>query len=393
MTISGDGKVIYNLDYRSKNDDAWYTSGVVLENGKRLRVKLEDFKSGDADEVFSMGNFSKHDELEEFLRRFRPVSVPVEENECSTVVEGMTVCATYKGDGSVRYFDAIVDGVCYKEHKPEKCVCTYLLCWKHGPGEGTVTAENIVDVCFIKSGAPDPRVTDFAKLVMEKLSSQSSLIPKTPFLSRKTSSNQTFNKLQEFSGDGDSCFSGFSEEKGRFKTELIDQDRDMGGVKETESHHFIILENLEKDLSPVLMKDFIYEQTSIPTHTYVFQSLSNEPYARGIIIVDSKQKLKRIHEFISNPNHFIVSTFSGRPWVIAEDMLRAETFNIMQILQPKSENKNTGNKLMVVHLGTKEYMRAKKSKDLYMEFRNHVNRLVKRLDMEEKKKWRSSSTN
>lgn len=86
----------------------------------------------------------------------------------------------------------------------------------------------------------------------------------------------------------------------------------MGGVKETESHHFIILENLEKDLSPVLMKDFIYEQTSIPTHTYVFQSLSNEPYARGVIIVDSKQKLKRIHEFISNPNHFIVSTFSGR---------------------------------------------------------------------------------
>ena len=51
------------------------------------------------------------------------------------------------------------------------------------------------------------------------------------------------------------------------------------------------------------------------------------------------------------------------------------------------QNKNIGGKLKVVRLGTEEYERAKKSKDLYMEFRNHVNGLVKRLDMEEKKKW------
>ncbi|KAL7612461.1 hypothetical protein Lser_V15G07150 [Lactuca serriola] len=141
-----------------------------------------------------MGNFSKHDELEEFLRRFCPVSMPIEENECSTVIRHDGVLLIKSMD----QFDTSTPllMVCCKERKLEKCVCTYLLCWKHGPEEGIVTAQSIVDICFIMSGAPHLRVTDFAKLVMEKLSSQSSLTPKTPFLSRKTSSNQTLNKLQ-----------------------------------------------------------------------------------------------------------------------------------------------------------------------------------------------------
>ncbi|CAI9260596.1 unnamed protein product [Lactuca saligna] len=77
-----------------------------------------DFKSGDADEVFSMGNFSKHDELEEFLRRFRPVSVPIEENECSTVIEGMTgKYAVFNHlleqvDNRILFFDPILFIVC-----------------------------------------------------------------------------------------------------------------------------------------------------------------------------------------------------------------------------------------------------------------------------------------
>ncbi|KAI3509660.1 hypothetical protein L1887_25109 [Cichorium endivia] len=385
MANSDDGKVSYNLDYRSK-DDAWYTSGVILEDGQRLRVKLEGFGSS-YDEVFSIANFSTHHEIEEFLRRFRPVSVPVELGECSSVIQGMLICAKYTNDGSLRYFDAIVDAVYHKEHTPEKCLCNFLLFWQHGPDDGNITAGSIDDICHIMSGPLDHRVTYFVKLVREKLrgaSSQSSVISKTPFLSRKIK--------EEFSGDGDSCYGGFFEVKGRFKTPIIDQDKEMGGVKETCSHHYIILENLEKDLSPVLMKEFIYEQTSITPHAYVFESLSFDTYARGVIIVDSKKKLKRIFEFISNPNHFIISS-SGRPWVIAEDMLRTGngTFNLN--LLPKSENKDTGNKLMVVRLGTEEYKKAKISKDLYMEFRNHVNGLVKRLDMEEKKKWRTLSAN
>ena len=86
----------------------------------------------------------------------------------------------------------------------------------------------------------------------------------------------------------------------------------MGGVKDAGFHHYIILENLEKNLSPVIMTEFIHEQTSITTSTFVFPSLSSETYARGAVIVDTRQKLKMIHEFITNPNHFIVSKLTGR---------------------------------------------------------------------------------
>ncbi|CAI9294906.1 unnamed protein product [Lactuca saligna] len=347
------------LDFRSKKDDAWYACGVVLD-GKKLRVKFKDFVESFHDEVFSISDFSTHREIEQFLLRFRPTSMPIEENECSKVIEGMMVSATYTRDGLVRFFDAIVDAVNYKEHTPGKCLCTYLLFWQHGPAEGNITAASIDDICLIMSGAIDPRVTEFAKLVREKLrgaSSQSSFTSKAPFLSKKTSSNQTLNKLQEFSGDGDSRNGGSSEGRERFKIQLNDQDRDMGA------------------------------------QAYVFLSLSAETYARGALVLNSKSKLKRIYEFINNPNHFIVSS-SGRPWVIAEDMLRNGTFNInLQSLQLKCKNQNTESKLIIVRLGTDEYTRAKQLKEIYMEFRDHVNILVEKLDMEEKKNLNPSSAN
>lgn len=98
------------LDFRSKKDDAWYACGVVLD-GKKLRVKFKDFVESFHDEVFSIADFSTHREIEQFLLRFRPTSMPIEENECSKVIEGMMVSATYTRDGLVRFFDAIVDAV------------------------------------------------------------------------------------------------------------------------------------------------------------------------------------------------------------------------------------------------------------------------------------------
>lgn len=93
--------------------------------------------------------------------------------------------------------------------------------------------------------------------------------------------------------------------------ELSDQDKDLGGVKESDGHHFILMENLEKNLCPLTMMDFLHERTLITAQAYVFPSSLAETYARGAILVDSRAKLKRIYEFINNPNHFIVSS-SGR---------------------------------------------------------------------------------
>ncbi|XP_024965369.1 uncharacterized protein LOC112505687 isoform X2 [Cynara cardunculus var. scolymus] len=335
MAISGDADadVSNYLEYRSKKDEAWYTSAVVLEDGKQLRVKFRDFVHSYYDEVFSVADFSTKSELQEFLHRFRRLSEPIEDNECSRVIADMMVCATYKGDGSVRFFDAIVDSVHYKEHTPEKCLCTYLLVWQHGPEEGNITATSIEDICLIMPGAVDPKVTDFAKIVKEKLG----LVYKRPFLSRKTSSNETLDELQDFDSAGHSSYVGFSKGRGGFYPPLSDHDRDLGGVKETGCHHYIILENLEKDLSPSSMMEFLHVQTSITPQAFLFPSLSAETYARGAVVVDSRPKLKRIYEFLSNPNHFIVSS-SGRPWVIAEAVLRTGTFDTnLQSCQPLSK--------------------------------------------------------
>nr|GEV13785.1 putative SAWADEE domain-containing protein [Tanacetum cinerariifolium] len=132
----------FELDYKSIKDDAYYTSGVILEdNNRRLRVKLQDFLDSKFDEVFTVNDFKNIDDVSKFLRRFRPVSVAVEDNECAKVTENMTVCASYHGDDdSLRYFDAIVDTVHYKEHTPEKCICNYVLHWQHGPAVDNLTA-------------------------------------------------------------------------------------------------------------------------------------------------------------------------------------------------------------------------------------------------------------
>ncbi|KAK9056822.1 hypothetical protein SSX86_024186 [Deinandra increscens subsp. villosa] len=382
MSFSDD--VNYDLEFRSTRDDAWYSCGVVLEDGNRLRVKYKDFVQSYNDEVFSVSDFPTGKEIERFLRRFRPESLPIEDNECSRVAEGFMICGAYARDGQLRYFDAIVDAVCYKEHEPTKCLCTYLLFWQHGPDEGNTTATSLDDIYIIQSGSVDPTVVNFAKLMKEKVDSfESILIPKNPLLFRKTSSNETITKSQD-SGIGGHSSVGFSAGRERHFPELSDQDRDLGGVKETSNHHFIIVENLEKDLCPLLMMDFIHEQTLITAHTYVFPSLLGDTYAGGAILVNSRTTLKRIHDYINNPNHFIVSS-SGRPWVIAEDKLRTGTFNTnLQSFQPKYESYNTKNDLKVVRLGTEEYTVAKRRKELYLELHNHVNGLVQRFAKEER---------
>lgn len=100
-------------------------------------------------------------------------------------------------------------------------------------------------------------------------------------------------------------------------------------------------------------------------------------------------KLKRIYEFLTNPNHFIVA-LTLRPWVIAENMLRSGTFkttlgSLLPTSQYDLQNKDIDSELKVVRSGTDEYMRAKRLRGLFDEFHNHLNGLRKRLAMEEKR--------
>ncbi|XP_076928644.1 protein SAWADEE HOMEODOMAIN HOMOLOG 1-like isoform X1 [Bidens hawaiensis] len=169
MAVLDDIEVDYDLEYLTNKDAAWFTCAVVLEDQNHLRVKFEGFAHSFHDEVFSVTDFSTHRDIEQLIHKFRPVSKPVEDNECSRLTEGMLVCAIYRRHDEVLYYDAIVDAVLYVEHTPEKCVCSYLLCWQHGPGEGTLTKASIEDICFIVDGDIHPKIAEFANLVKQQL--------------------------------------------------------------------------------------------------------------------------------------------------------------------------------------------------------------------------------
>lgn len=95
----------------------------------------------------------------------------------------------------------------------------------------------------------------------------------------------------------------------------IDHDRDMGGgcfnmssIEETGSHYFMIIEHLEKDLSPSSIIEFIHKQTSITAQAYMFPCLSWESYTRGAVVSNCKEELEKIYDFLSSPDHIIISS-------------------------------------------------------------------------------------
>lgn len=91
--------------------------------------------------------------------------------------------------------------------------------------------------------------------------------------------------------------------------EQSDSDEDLGGndVAQSDDLRFILIDNLETDLSPTTICQFIYNHTSISPEAYVFPSRSSVPYTSGAVILDSETKLEKIFEFLINPEHIIVS--------------------------------------------------------------------------------------
>lgn len=95
------------------------------------------------------------------------------------------------------------------------------------------------------------------------------------------------------------------------------QDEDMGPKSCSNrgsaiaGQYFIILNNLEKDLTASSIVDFIYEKTTVLPEARVFPRQLSDPFARGAIMVDCEKKARTIHEFLDNPDHLVVSS-SGR---------------------------------------------------------------------------------
>lgn len=93
-----------------------------------------------------------------------------------------------------------------------------------------------------------------------------------------------------------------------------DSDKDLGGdnfmdqhVASTDGFHIVLINNLETNLSPIIIEQFIHRHTSILPKVLVFPRQSPFPYANGAICLGSETKLEKIFRFLTNPDHMIIS--------------------------------------------------------------------------------------
>ncbi|XP_024026652.1 uncharacterized protein LOC21388354 isoform X2 [Morus notabilis] len=405
------------LEFRSYGDDAWYSVRVWAEgdsgDGEHLRVRYCGFPDAH-DNVFRRDDFGELKKLDDFAARFRPISLQLQDSECSRAPTGLLVCAShYFRDDDVRFYDALVEAVDRAEHSfvkgEEECSCTFTLSWLHGPNVGNYTAENIGQICRVQFNEEiDPTVASFIRAAREKIhmaSYISNLSPKfevgkgfTPNVHGEIPKMKIGHKLS-FSHhlkQGTRCTnwslsdSMLSKWIIGYPCERIGQDTDFGGV---DDYYLIVVENLEKDLTPLAMMEFISKEAKVLSQAFILPSLSSDYVTRGNILLDSRRNFERLCDFLENPDQVVVSS-NGRPWVITEKMsvrdallVSIETFALISQILGKTKNIGSGSGLKVVRRGTVEYTIAKKLSNLYKEFSNHQKKLQKRLIVDEGKIW------
>lgn len=394
------------------DDDAWYTVNVVVaEGGETLTVKYEGFLDS-SDTIFQTDQFETAEDVDEAMNRFRPVSRQVQDEECDKVTEGMIVCACYSLDqNDLRYFDAMVEAVHREKHSfassEEECLCSFVLLWQHGPNLGTLTLAGIASICLLQQTTQvDPRILHFSIVAKERIGNKLAKYTEIPQHDVAVSigplhgeENSLYVKRKpgfQVMGTTGKCYGRISK---AHSDHLHDEDlgRDfihMNEFAETSIQHFLVIDNMEKDLSASTISEFIYKQTSVSSQAYVFPSRSAELFARGAIVSECKMEIEKIYHSLNNSDQLIVSA-KGRPWVITENALRSGTLKAMLgSLVPNSQDtcKNTDidKELTVVHLGTEAYMKAKQLMSLFLDFEQHKRRLQKRLAYEEMRILESS---
>ncbi|KAK0588491.1 hypothetical protein LWI29_001620 [Acer saccharum] len=379
------------LEFRSYVDDAWYSVRVAFDGraGGKLIVRYCNFPD-DNDSVYEAGKFFTFEELDDFASGFRPVSVQLQDSECRDVVAGgLLVCASLAfTDNDVLFYDAIVEQVNHKKHSfadgEEECLCSFMLVWQHGPNANLLTEKKIESICIVQSIQNlNPNLDSFIKMAKEKIKSYAHI---SGSVSDATGTNCSDVGVQSL-----------KQAKVGRSSNLLKRNRedaDFGGVG---NYYTILLENVEKELSPSTIIEFIHRQTSITAQAYVLPSLSSEHYTRSVIVLDFQKDLEDLCGFLNNPDHFIVSS-KGRLWVVAKNFSRHDIFRASSIETPmfasqrklQYVNCGKGDELKVVRSGTEEYKTAKELRDLLVEFSSHQERLHKSLAFEERKILKSS---
>ncbi|XP_038703996.1 uncharacterized protein LOC120000158 isoform X4 [Tripterygium wilfordii] len=351
----------YEVEFRSYTDNAWYSVRLVFE-GEKLTVKYRNF-SDDQDDVFEPGGFNSLEELEEFQGRFRPVSPQLQDSECHKVVKGMVVCAAYTfNPNDVRFYDAIVD----ENAQLNPMVSSFLEIARKKYGFVS-HMDNPIRV----SSSPLKRKSTFAERLQQGKKcakrSPSKIHPSKDlplgFIAKETQDSWKTGKIGNH-------------------YERIEQDADIGGCNRC---HVVLINNLDKELSPSTIMEFIHKQTLVSIYAHVLPSSLSETFTSALIVSDCKENLEKLCEFLESPDHIITSA-RGRPWVVTQkfswhDACRMSHEKLMFKSQNKIPNRigGIGNELQVVHSGTGKYRTAKELRDLFMEFANHQQQLHKRL--------------
>ncbi|CAI8597906.1 unnamed protein product [Vicia faba] len=378
-------KMSYSTEFRNHDDDAWYTVMVTVEENGTLRVTYEKF-TDEEDQFFVPSVFHSLEDLQEFQKRFRPLSVQVQDHECRKLVPGVKVCASQHFiPDDLRFYDATVEAVQERPHsrKNEECHCTFILFWLHGPNAGNLTAAEIGDICILQPIIEvDPAVASFVEIVKKGIESKSGQemvanynegteTKNRPTLFERIQNGRRRAKRSSVLGDG-SPKVGLDENM---------EDIELEGKRNV---CMILMGNLDKELCPSTAVDFLRKHTQVSTSVFIFSSLSSEIYTRGAIMVQTKQDFQKICDFLTNPNHIITSS-TGRPWVVIEKQVGLKNIKASIGTFPGSEDvaqdgKNrTSINLKIVYSGTQEFKRASAMRELFLEFSDHQVQLHKKL--------------
>ncbi|KAF5194716.1 Sawadee protein [Thalictrum thalictroides] len=377
----------FSLDFHSW-DKAWYTVRLVLQ-GETLFVKYCNF-TNDHDESYSATLFKDSKELEAFIERFRPTAIQLQDHECRRVIEGMTVCASYEfGKDDIKFHDAVVEAINFKDHKIENeevCTCTFQLFWINGANAGNRTDGVVADICLLQPGDTQkhPIFSLFLEIAKKKLKATSLCSGQVSEGELPASHGAAVDSIAD--SKSKSPLKEIKSYKQSLSTARNEQDMNlMEDLKEASGSRYMLIENLEKDLPPSAIVDFVKKHVSISSQAEVFPSLSMESFTKGIITVDGQEDLQKIYRFLDNPSHIILSP-RGRPWVITEKKLRCGVVGATagnSKLLSADKNLETGDKIRIFNKGTDEYKRGNQLKELYLEFADHQRGLYQQFAREE----------
>ncbi|KAI3841645.1 hypothetical protein MKX03_027506 [Papaver bracteatum] len=150
-------KINQNLDFRSTKDNVWYTVGKLSLEKNILIVRFAGFNKKDNDK-FSAKDFKTFKELDDFLNRFRPACLQLQDEECPDLGSGYEVCALLDQGEDKKIYNGIIESVIPKRHRRKgrkvTCSCAFVVGWSEGPKASSTQQMGIEGLRKIIHGSP-----------------------------------------------------------------------------------------------------------------------------------------------------------------------------------------------------------------------------------------------